>query len=185
MPKSIQRVNIYTLKEGDTTVQSFLENCIHFSIAGLSLNQEPIETVTEFKLELGPYLESILKVMPKIDEHLDLHYFSITGEQLEKVVKASPHMTHELVFTGSDIIISEDIDFVHEKFKLENLNLDDSHIGSLHGEEAGAKRLIDAIAKCGLKDSLTKIDRWNCNITSDIIRHLLAEHEITKIWIED
>ena len=142
-------------------------------------------------------MEALLDILPNIIKFLDLHYFNISGQDLEKILLASSHISYELVFTGSDIIISEPMESILSytnpdpnyqnkcKFKIEHLGFDECTIDSLNGEDVGVGHLIDVIVHSELSESLVKIDRWNCNISADKFRHLLAEKGVTKIWIEE
>ena len=184
LPKSIVRINVYSLDEDNQPLQNMLKSSIKHNIKGLALNLEALETVSEFKLNLSNYLESILSVLPLITDHIDLNYFNITGMDLEDTLKNSKHIINEISFAGSDIILNYEPNFGTEEFKLENLNLDECTISSLHGDQLGIKHLMNAISKSGLSESLKKIDRWKCNIPSETFQEILKENKISKIWIE-
>jgi hypothetical protein len=45
--------------------------------------------------------------------------------------------------------------------------------------------LVEAIVGSGLRDSLEKIDRWNCNISGEEFKDMFKIHEVENIWIEE
>jgi len=151
----------------------------------LALNLDAVESVSEFKLELSDYIESILSVLPLVTEHIDLNSFNISGSDIEQIVTVGRHLTQEISFAKSELTISYSIDFGKHEYKVEHLNLDECVISSLHGEQMGIKHLVTAIADSRLAESLTKIDRWKCNIPAETFKTLLEERGIKNIWVEE
>ena len=45
--------------------------------------------------------------------------------------------------------------------------------------------MVEAIVESKLKDSLEKVDRWNCNISGEELKEMFKAHEVDNIWIEE
>ena len=185
LPQSIVRICIYSLPEDFQLIKDLLKWWIKHDIKGLVMNLKAVDSVLEFKLELGEYVDSIVAVLPRISEHIDMHSFNVTGTDFEEILNNARHITHEISFAKSDLTVSYEADYSNDKFRVEHLNLDECVISSLHGELLGAKNLIKGIAKSGLTASLKNIDRWKCNISAETFKELLEAHGISHIWIDN
>mmetsp|Transcript_23129 Transcript_23129/g.25686 ORF Transcript_23129/g.25686 Transcript_23129/m.25686 type:complete len:205 (+) Transcript_23129:637-1251(+) len=170
IPDTIKRINFYRIEDTDTdNVINFIKVSINHDITGIGINVEAIDTCEDFKMEAKPYVQAIVEAAKRetnalvIAQYIDLHYLDVTSSDIESILTTFPNLSDQLSLVGSELIISSPIILPNIKYKLQKLDLTETNISSLNGEEDGARNLIDMINNSQLKDSLQEISRWKSN----------------------
>lgn len=123
-----------------------------------------------------------------------MHYLEITSDDLSgnpiiinniDLLQNYPEVSDQLSLVGSELILSNEIHVSDIKFKLNKLDLSETSISSLNGEQEGVEHLVKMISESYLKDSLHKIDRWKCNISKQTFDAVLHQNECEHIWVEE
>ena len=151
----MDEVIIKKLEKEDKQLNSFFEYCCPLEIKDMDINTE---NESKGGIKLSYYIDSLVKAVSGVSERLLMYYFDISEEDLQQIIKASVNAKYAY-FENSDIHCSKPLDFsTQHVYKTNYLSFEGC--GSKNrksdwiADPSLFENIVEAISKCGLRDSL-------------------------------
>ena len=189
LPK-IKRIKIDNISDDDKDLLNFFEYWIPFQLDLLWINYTKINTTG---IKANYYINSLCKAITTVTKEIVLDCFEFTEQELEQVLKASFNCERVLIIF-SDIHCSKSLDFkISQKYKTKYLSFQAWGRTDCTDRKADWKtdaskfeNIVDAVSKCGLKDSLEKFDIWaNQTLSKGKVQLLFNSKGMTHISVVD
>ena len=187
LPK-IKRIKIDNISDGNKDLNDFFE---HWIPSQLDLFWINFKYKNNTGIKANFYISSIWKAMTAVTKEIVLVCFEFTEQELEQVLKASFN-SERVVIGFSDIHCSKSLDFkISQKYKTKYLNFQawgrTDYIERTTDWKVDASKfenIVDAVSKCGLKDSLEQFDIWaNQTLTKEKVQLLFNSKGMTHISV--
>ena len=113
----------------------------------------------------------------------------MTESELEQIIKASAY-SERLVIRFSNVRCSSSLDFhTTDKYKTKFLSFynwgNDSKNSDWKAHPDMFENIVEAISKCGLKDSLETFDIQGCQLDKKTIQEMFNKHKMSNISVVD
>ena len=185
---NIRKIEIDYISDDNKELNSFFQNWVPPKLSLLWVNY-PFNTATGIKM--GFYIDSISKAIRSVSKEIYLWCFEIKEFELEQIVKFASNW-ERLIFDFNDIHCSKKLDFSCSiKYKIKFLSF--SNCGNICSEDRKSdwkstpscfKNIVEAISKCGLKDSLQEVDiEYNETLNKDDIQAMFNELKMPHISV--
>ena len=177
LPK-VKRVKIDKISDADQSLCSFFDNWIPPQLDLLCINNAQISKIG---IKAGFYINSLWSAIRSVTKEVALYCFEFTERELEQVVKAA-YNSERIIISFCDIRCSTSLDFnISQKYKTKFISFQASGRTDYNERTTDWKtdpskfeNIVDAISKCGLKDSLEQVDIWG--------NHTLSREKVQLIF---
>ena len=182
----MERIYLDNLEEGDREAKYFLENLFPNKIKNIYIYSKAINNKG---IKVDNYLDSISNAIKSALDFVEIYYFEINEEGLEKIVKSAFNST-SLLLNCCGIHYSKNLDFtVEEKYRINRIDF--SGCGNTQFAEiktdwktdpSSFENIVKAISKCGLKYSLEQVNIGaNQTLKKDETQLLFNKHGMPHI----
>ena len=159
---NMKRIKIDCISDGDRELNRFFQEWMPDQLEYFVLNNTKINAVgVNFKL----YTSAFSKKLIGITKECFFEWIEFKEDSLKKIIK-SAYNCERLIFNYCDIHCSTALDFhINQMYRIKYLSF--QNCGNVMSKERKTdwktlpncfKNIVDAISKCGLKDSLEKIN---------------------------
>jgi hypothetical protein len=174
---NIRRLKIDTLANRNLSFKDFLEHCIPNCLEFLILNLNNGETI-----ESDYYFPSLEKALIGVSKELYFYDFKLSYDAFEKIVKAS-YKCERLVFNYWMYDAEAELDFSGPKYLTNFISF--YHCNHSHNswgtKSYRFENIVKGIKNCELKNSLTQIDVYYCQIGKSKAQEILNKHGLNGI----
>uniref|UniRef100_A0A7S3JB58 Uncharacterized protein n=1 Tax=Euplotes harpa TaxID=151035 RepID=A0A7S3JB58_9SPIT len=136
-------------------------------------------------VKISHYIDSLEDVLAKVTKEAYLDYFIYTKDDFERTVKAC-HNAARIVFRGSKIELTQDMDFSGPSYKAEYFSVE--FCGDYKQEEwsespGKLEIIIRAISNCGLRDTLRTFNVISCGLSVYSVTSLFKLYEMPDVEV--
>ena len=134
------------------------------------------------------YVKALCKMLMVVTKEIYIEWFKITESDLEQIVKSSCN-AERLIIMFCDVSCSTTLDFTTaSKYNIKFLSffqwgLDSRRSSDWMSEPSAFERIVEAICKSGLKDSLQTIDIKYCKLDKTTVQGLFSKHGMGTITV--
>ncbi|CAI2362447.1 unnamed protein product [Moneuplotes crassus] len=182
----MNRLEIDCIFNEDHTLNNFFKNCSQSSLRLLSLNYNFLGSNGSHALKLKFYQEGLQNLLVNVTKEVYLKNLIVNGSDLNHIVKSCVN-TERLTIRYSKIYTCDSLDFsTPSQSKLEYLSFYECRGYEWCSEEWSKysekfEKIIVAIKKSSLKDSLKTINVRKCKISVSKLNELLIIHGLSRI----
>ena len=170
-------VNIHGYRNDNYDLLNFFDQGFPSKVEYLHLNLWACDTP-----KMSFYMTSLEKWFQRVTKEIYIFYLLFDTESFEGVIKNSCK-TEYLVFNEWKINISRSLWFEGPDYKTKCISFE--NMGPLYGKNINFmdifSEFVSAIWKCGLNQSLTRLNTQHCEILDSVELDLLAQYGLTKI----
>ena len=137
---------------------------------------------------MNQYIDSLVKAISGVSFHLNMNYFDISEEDLQKIIISSTNV-ESVNLKNCDIHCSKPLDFSTQLvYKTEQLSFDgcgkEDRKSDWIADPSLFENIVEAISKCGLRDSLNKIDIEDWGLKKSDVDKIFEKYGMENIKIE-
>lgn len=176
---------IDNIEDGNEYLITLFKNTAN-TMDGLYINYKVNEAYQWAKIDIDPYFDALLSVIPHVRDRVKLRWFRMTLAQMVQIMLAGKHLNAiDFAFCAIDTQDNKDIvdfgEFV--KYKIKNL----SFYGWGHDFRGGLlteddfRLILQGIQKCKLEDCLKRISVLSMQIDDDTLRDMMEEYDLGHI----
>ena len=142
----------------------------------------------EIGVKADYYVKALCKMLTVVTKEIYIEWFKIAESDLEQIVKSSCN-AERLIIMFCDVSCSTTLDFTTaSKYNINFLSfyqwgLDSRRSSDWMSDPSAFERIVEAICKSGLKDSLQTIDIWKCKLDKTIVQGLFSKHGMGTITV--
>ena len=184
----IKRIRIDQVSDSDSDLNNFFDNWCPTNFKLLWINYGYI-SLTPIKANF--YTSSLFKAVGSATKEVYIQFFEFRVEDLQQFVKAACN-AERIIFCGCSIHCSAALDFgtnlIYKTKYLSFQQCGDNNLKDLttdwKTDSSAFSHIVDAIAKSGLRHSLTKLSiYYNETLDQAKVEWLLSEKGITNITV--
>ena len=134
------------------------------------------------------YVKAICKMLMVVTKEIYIEWFKITESDLEQIVKSSFN-AERLIILFWDVSCSTTLDFTTaSKYNIKFLSFyewgwDSRRSSDWMSDPSAFERIVEAICKSGLKDSLQTFDIESCKLSKFTVQGLFSKHGMGTITV--
>lgn len=129
LPVEITGVGIGYLDENCTEIKNFLVKSITGGLDWLWINYIALDKwEKQFRLGIDEYMDSILKVVPKVKKWIGFNYFKIDSEQFSSIIRSAHKIEEKIDFDNSALRFETPLDFGTEAYKIPKICMEDTFV---------------------------------------------------------
>ena len=187
---NLRAVHIQNVSDADADLVCFLDDCTPAQLKLLRINLGSYSsTATKAKF----YMKTLPKLVSATTEEVFLYFLEFSEAELGQIVRASCS-AETLIFEGCDIHCSTALDFGSAlKYKTKALSFQSWGNTSNSNRKAYWKsspacfdNIIEAIANCGLRDSLQTISIYeNQSLSVEKVQQKLNEKGMSHVTVDE